>query len=406
MPGSDGSHDERVMIPTCRTTFDAPLSSGRRTAVGRAVTALALLLASACARREPPPVPPVEVLVTPVVQRDVPVVGEWIGTLDGSVNADIRPKVEGYLLRQFYKEGQFVRRNAPLFEIDPRQFRAALEQAQGTLARAEAQLAKARNDVARFTPLAEQKAISQQELDNALAAERDARGGVAAAGAGVRQAALNLDWTRMTSPIEGIVGIAKAQVGDLVNTLTIMTTVSTVDPIRVTFGISEREYMNRAARINRDNYATTERGPSLELLLEDGTVFAQPGKAVLADREVDVKTGTLTVRGFFPNPHNILRPGQYAKVRAELDVTPGALLVPQRAVSELQGGMRVAVVGADGKAEIRAVEPGARVGDLWVIEKGVKAGENVIVTGLQYIRAGTPVTAKAAPAAPAARASQ
>ena len=393
MPGSDGSHDERVM---------------RRTAVGRAVTALALLLSWACARREPPPVPPVEVLVTPVVQRDVPVVGEWIGTLDGSVNADIRPKVEGYLLRQFYKEGQFVRRNAPLFEIDPRQFRAALEQAQGTLARAEAQLAKAMNDVARFTPLAAQKAISQQELDNALAAERDARGGVASAGAAVRQAALNLDWTRMTSPIEGIVGIAKAQVGDLVNTLTIMTTVSTVDPIRVTFGISEREYMNRAARINRDNYATTERGPSLELLLEDGTVFAQPGKAVLADREVDVKTGTLTVRGFFPNPHNILRPGQYAKVRAELDVTPGALLVPQRAVSELQGGMRVAVVGADGKAEIRAVEPGARVGDLWVITKGVKAGENVIVTGLQYVRAGTPVTAKPAPPAPvpAARASQ
>jgi membrane fusion protein (multidrug efflux system) len=329
--------------------------------------------------------------------------GEWIGTLDGSVNADIRPKVEGYLLRQFYKEGQLVRRNAPLFEIDPRQFRAALEQAQGTLARAEAQIAKAAKDVERFTPLAAQKAISQQELDNALAAERDARGGLAAAGAAVRQAALNLEWTRMTSPIEGIVGIAKAQVGDLVNTQTVMTTVSTVDPIRVTFGISEREYMNRAASINRDNYATTERGPSLELLLEDGTVFAQKGKAVLVDREVDVKTGTLTIRGFFPNPHNILRPGQYARVRAELDVKPGALLIPQRAVSELQGGMRVAVVGADGKAEIRAVEPGVRVGDLWVIEKGVKAGENVIVTGLQYIRAGTPVTAKPAPSAPAAR---
>jgi len=367
---------------------------------GRAVITLALLPAAACARQEPPPVRPIEVQVTPVVQKDVPVMGEWIGTLDGSVNADIRPKVEGYLLRQFYKEGQFVRRNAPLFEIDPRQFRAALEQSQGTLARAEAQYEKATKDVERFTPLAAQKAISQQELDNALAAERDARGGVAAAEAAVRQAALNLDWTRMTSPIEGIVGIAKAQVGDLVNTQTVMTTVSTVDPIRVTFGISEREYMNRAARINRDNYATTERGPSLELLLEDGTIFAQQGKAVLVDREVDVKTGTLTIRGFFPNPHNILRPGQYARVRAELDVKQGALLVPQSAVSELQGGMRVAVVSADGKAEIRAVEPGPRVGDLWVIEKGLKAGESVIVTGLQYIRAGTPV--KVRPAAPAA----
>src|SRR2546425_4432181 len=178
-----------------------------------------------------------------------------------------------------------------------------------------------------------------------------------------------------------------------------MTTVSTVDPIRVTFGISEREYMERAARINRASYATTERGPALQLILEDGSVFPEQGKAVLVDREVDVKTGTLTIRGFFPNPHNILRPGQYARVRAELDVKQGALLVPQSAVSELQGGMRVAVVGADGKAEIRAVEPGARVGDLWVIEKGVKAGESVILTGLQYIRAGTPVTAK--PAAPA-----
>jgi membrane fusion protein (multidrug efflux system) len=376
----------------------------RRSLLAGDLTLVAVLLAPACSRKQAPPPPPVEVQVAPVVQRDVPVVGEWIGTLDGSVNADIRPKVEGYLLRQFYKEGQFVRRNAPLFEIDPRQFRAALEQAQGTLARAEAQLAKATKDVERFTPLAADKAISQQELDNALAAERDARGGLAAAGAAVRQAALNLEWTRMTSPIEGIVGIAKAQVGDLVNTQTVMTTVSTVDPIRVTFGVSEREYMNRAASINRENYATTERGPSLELLLEDGTVFAQKGKAVLVDREVDVKTGTLTVRGFFPNPHNILRPGQFARVRAELDVKPGALLIPQRAVSELQGGMRVAVVGPDGRAEIRAVEPGARVGDLWVIEKGLKAGENVIVTGLQFIRAGTLVTARPAPSPAAARA--
>ncbi len=363
-----------------------------------ALALTALLLAPGCARKQAPPPSPVEVLVVPVAQRDVPIMGEWIGTLDGSVNADIRPKVEGYLLKQFYKEGQFVERNAPLFEIDPRQFRAALEQAQGTLARAEAQLAKATKDVERFTPLAADKAISQQELDNALAAERDARGGVAAAGAAVRQAALNLDWTRMTSPIEGIVGIAKAQVGDLVNTQTVMTTVSTVDPIRVTVGISEREYMDRAALINRANYPTTERGPSLELILGNGTVFPEKGKAVLVDREVNVKTGTVTVKGFFPNPHNILRPGQYARVRAELAIRPGALLVPQRAVTELQGGSRVAVVGPDGKAEIRSIETGPLVGDLWVIEKGLRAGESVIVSGLQYLRPGTPVTAKPAPA--------
>jgi membrane fusion protein (multidrug efflux system) len=361
----------------------------------------ALLLASGCGPRQAPPPPPVEVLVVPVVQQDVPIMGEWIGTLDGSVNAEIRPKVEGYLLRESYKEGQFVRRNDPLFEIDARQFKAALEQARGSLARAEAQLSKATKDVERFTPLAADRAISQQELDNALAAEHDARGGLAAARAAVDQAALNLEWTAMRSPIDGIVGIARAQVGDLVNPQTVMTTVSTVDPIRVTFGISEREYMERAARINRDNYATTERGPALELLLEDGTIFPEQGKAVLVDRDVNVKTGTLTIKGFFPNPHNILRPGQYARVRAEMDVRPGALVVPQRAVTELQGGTRVAVVGADGKVEFRAVELGPRTGTLWVVEKGVKAGDNVIVSGLQYLKPGTPVTAKPAPTGPA-----
>ena len=371
-----------------------------------AAAVAALLLAPACARKEAPPPAPVEVLVVPVVQKDVPVVGEWIGTLDGSTNADIRPKVEGYLLHQYYKEGQFVRRNDLLFEIDPRQFRAALEQARGALARADAQLSKASKDVERFTPLAAQRAISQQELDNALAAERDGRGGVAGARAAVDQAALNLAWTRVTSPIDGIAGIARTQVGDLVNTQTVMTTVSTVDPIRVTFGISEQEYMERAASINRANYSTTERGPALELILENGIVFGEPGKAVLVDREVNVKTGTLTVKGFFPNPHNILRPGQYAHVRAQLSVRPNAIVVPQRAVTELQGGSRVAVAGADGKADIRAVETGPRVGDLWVIEKGLRAGENVIVSGLQYLRPGTPITAKPAPATPVAEASK
>ena len=396
----------RPRTPTCNETHRV-MTLGRRTlfAADLILALGALLVATACARQQAPPPPPLVVLVVPVVQKDVPIVGEWIGTLDGSVNADIRPKVEGYVLRQLYKEGQFVRRDDPLFEIDPRQFQAALEQARGTLARAEAQLAKATKDVERFTPLAAEQAISQQELDNALSAESDARGGLAAARAAVDQAALNLGWTKVTSPIEGIVGIARTQVGELVNTQTVMTTVSTVDPIRVTFGISEREYMERAARINRANYATTERGPALQLILEDGSVFPEQGKAVLVDREVNVKTGTLTIKGFFPNPHNILRPGQYARIRAELDVRPGALLVPQRAVTELQGGTRVAVAGADGKAEIRAVEMGPRIGDLWVVEKGLKAGENVIVSGLQFLRPGTPITAKPAPASsPAPRA--
>lgn len=368
-----------------------------------ALAALAWPLA--CGRKQAAAPPPVEVLVVPAVAMDVPVMGEWIGTLDGSTNADIRPKVEGYVLRQTYKEGQFVRHNDPLFEIDPRQVRAALEQARGNLLHAEAQLSKATKDVERFTPLAAERAISQQELDNALSAQRDAEGGVAAARAAVDQAALNLGWTRVTSPIEGIVGIARTQVGELVNPQSVMTTVSTVDPIRVTFGISEREYLIRAALINRPNYSTTERGPALELILDDGTVFPEKGKAVLVDRDVGVKTGTISIKGFFPNPHNILRPGEYAHVRAQLDVRQGALVVPQRAVSELQGGSRVVVAGADGKAEIRSVEMGPRVGELWVVEKGLKAGENVIVSGLQYLRAGTPITAKPAPPSAPAHAS-
>ena len=372
------------------------------------LSGLALIpLAVACTRAPQGAPPPLEVGTAPVTQRDVSVVSEWVTTLDGSVNADIRPKVEGYLLRQLYKEGQVVRPGQPLFEIDPRQFRASVEQARGALGQAESQLAKAERDVARFTPLAADRAISQQELDNALSAERNAQAAIASARAAVDQAQLNLGWTRITSPIEGIVGIARAQVGDLVSAQTVMTTVSTVDPIRVTYGISEREYLRFAASINRKDYATTERGPALELVLADGSVFPEKGKAVLVDREVDPRTGTMTVRGFFPNPAHILRPGQYGKVRAALETRVGALLVPQRAVMELQGGYRVGVVGADGKAELRSVTPGAQIDGMWVIDQGVQPGENVIVTGLQYVRADMPVKAKPAPpqapASPGAR---
>jgi membrane fusion protein, multidrug efflux system len=362
---------------------------------------LMVALASGCARKQSPPPSEIDVQVTPVVQKDVPIVSEWIGTLDGSVNAAIRPKVEGYLRRQYYKEGQYVHAGDLLFEVDPRQFRAALEQARGALGQADAQLSKANRDVERFTPLAAERAVSQQELDDALSAQRNAQSAVASARAVVEQASLNLGWSKVTSPIEGIIGIAKAQVGDLVNAQTVMTTVSTVDPIRVTYGISEREYMRFAERINRPNYATTRQGPLLELVLDDGNVFPHQGQAVLADREVDVRTGTMTIKGIFPNPHHILRPGQYAKVRAALEVKTGALLVPQKAVAELQGSFRVVVVGADGKADVRAVEPGERVGSLWIIEKGVRAGENVVVAGLQFLRPGVSVRARPAPPEPA-----
>jgi membrane fusion protein (multidrug efflux system) len=363
-----------------------------------------LLSAAGCGRKDPPAPPPPEVAVAAVTQKDVPVVSEWIGTLDGSVNADIRPKVDGYLLRRFYKEGQFVHAGDRLFEIDPRQFRAASAQAQGALGQAEAQLAKAEKDVERFTPLVSERAVSRQELDNALAAERNARAGVAAAQAAVQQAGLSLAWTSVASPIDGIAGLARAQVGDLVSPQTVMTTVSTVDPIRVTYGISEQEYLRFAAGINRPDYATTRQGPTLELVLADGSVYPHPGQGLLADREIDAKTGTMTMRGFFPNPGNILRPGQYARVRAALRTKTGALLVPQRAVMELQGGYRVGVVGADGKVEIRTVQPAEHAGELWVIDQGVKVGETVIVAGLQYVKPGMTVKARPADAGPGAAA--
>jgi len=361
------------------------------------VVLLAAAAGVACGSRTPPPPPPPEVETTPVVRRDVPLVTEWIGTLDGSVNADIRPKVEGYVRRQAYREGQYVHRGDLLFEIDPRQFQASVAQARGLVGQAEAQLAKARRDVERFTPLVADRAVSQQELDDALSAERNAQAAVNAAKANADQAALSLGWTRVTAPIEGIVGLATQQVGGLVNSQTVMTTVSTVDPIRVTFGISEREYMRYATRFNASG-APGGAAAVLHLVLDDGTVYAHPGHVVFTDREVDVKTGTMTVKGVFPNPGNVLRPGQYGRVRAELETAQGALLVPQRAVSELQGAFRVAVVKPDNTVDMRSVQPGPRVGSEWVIEKGLSPGETVVVAGLQFVRAGAAVKPKPAAA--------
>jgi membrane fusion protein, multidrug efflux system len=367
--------------------------------VSSVMVAVALALAAAaCTKQAPPPPPTPEVQVVAVEQRDQPIYSEWIGTLDGMVNADIKPKVEGYLLKQLYQNGSYVKQGAPLFEIDPRQPQASLDQANGNLARAEAQHAKTQNDVKIYTPLAAEKAISQQELDTARSREREASAQVDAAQAAVEQARLNRAWTLVTSPIAGVVGINKAQVGDLVNSATLMTTVSQVDPIKVNLNISEQEYLRYAQAINKGLGAARESavGGQLELVLDDGSVFPNKGTLLSVDRQVDVRTGTMAVHGSFPNPGNILRPGQYAKVRVALQTVKGALLVPQRAVSELQGSYQVGVVGADGKADIRVVEPGERVGGLWVINKGLMPGDKVIVEGLSRVRTGQPVIVKPA----------
>jgi membrane fusion protein (multidrug efflux system) len=339
--------------------------------------------------------------VTPVVQKDVPIYGEWIGTTAGNDNAEIRPKIDGYLLRRSYAEGSLVQKGQLLFEIDPRQPQAQLEQAQANLAQGQAALAKAERDVARFEPLAAQKAVSQQELDNARSAEQSARATVGALQAAVDQARLNRSWSRVTSPLTGIAGAATQQVGDLVSPTTILTTVSQCDPIRVVYQLGEQEYLHLQEQRLDDPPAgnpASSGNPAggLELVLADGSVFPHPGRLLFADRQVDPRTGTIASVGLFPNPGNLLRPGQYAKVRAVTDLKKGALLVPQRAVNELQGSFQVAVVGPDDHARMVSVQPGAKVDTLWVVEnppgtppdEGLKPGDRVVVEGYSRVKAG------------------
>jgi membrane fusion protein (multidrug efflux system) len=357
-----------------------------------------------CASPEQAKPPPPEVVVVQVEQRDVPIRKEWIGTLEGLVNAQIKPQVTGYLLRQTYQEGSFVKKGQLLFEIDPRTFQAALDEAKGKLANAEGQLAttqanqvKAQQDIDRYTPLAKEQAIPQQDLDNAVQANaaaqaqvRAARAQIEAAKAAVESAQLNLGFTKVVSLIDGIAGIAQAQIGDLVSQSTLLTTVSTVDPIKVYFPVSEREYLEYV----RENPESTRNHPALEMVLADDSIYPQKGKISFSDRQVDVKTGTLRVQGVFPNPGNVLRPGQYARVRAITKTAKGALLVPQRAVTEQQGNYQVAVVTSDNTIEIRPVEVAVRVGTQWIIENGLKPGERVVAEGIQKVSPGAIVNPK------------
>jgi len=375
-----------------------------------AIVIVAVLLVSAgCGKSEQPQARPPDVEVVEVLQRDVPISKEWIGTLDGLVNAQIRPQVTGYLLRQNYKDGSFVKKGELMFEIDPRTFQAALDQAKGQLANAEQQLAqaeanqvKAQLDVNRYVPLAKEQAVTQQDLDNAVqanraaqAAVRAAKGQIDAAKAQVDAAQLNLGFTKVVSLIDGIAGIAQAQMGDLVGPTSLLTTVSTVDPIKVYFPVSERGYLDYVKE-NPDaaKRAAQERQLGLQLILADGSLYPHKGTFSFADREVDVKTGTLRLQGLFPNPGNILRPGQFARVRAITTTKKGALLVPQRAVTEMQGSYQVAVVGNDNKVSIRPVKVGERVGTEWIIEEGLKPGEKVVAEGTQSAKAGMAVDPK------------
>lgn len=418
-----------------------------------AIGAIGLLIGVGASRNSAKPPagpPPVPVEVAQVIQQDVPIYSEWIGTLEGMVNADIRAQVSGYLLRQDYKEGSFVRKGQLLFEIDPRAFQAAVDQAKGDLSRAQAQRVQSESqllqaqaqvgqaqanrgktqlDVDRYTPLAKKNAITTQDMDNAIQANLAAEAQVKAANAGVetaraaivaaqaniqasegalKSAELNLGFTRIFSPIDGIAGIAQAQVGNLIQPNNpnsgALTTVSTVDPIKVYFTVGEQEYLNYSRRSNPQNkWNATEKDLPLELILSDGSAYQYTGRFFVADRQVDQKTGAIRMAGLFPNPGNTLRPGQYGRVRAVTGVHKSALLVPQRAISELQGTYRVAIVDPNNRVSLRTVKAGDRTGSLWVIDEGLSAGERVIVEGLQRIRPDVVVSPKPySPPAPSA----
>ncbi|HTX16758.1 MAG TPA: efflux RND transporter periplasmic adaptor subunit [Candidatus Baltobacteraceae bacterium] len=337
---------------------------------------------------------PQEVQVATVIQKDVPIYGEWVATLDGYVNAQIQPQVSGYLVKQDYREGSLVHKDDVLFEIDPRPFQAVLDQAKAQLAQAEAQLENASINVKRDIPEAQASAIPQSQLDNDTQTQLAGKAAVQAGQAAVEQASLNLGFTKVRSLITGIAGIAQVQVGNLVGPTTILTGVSQVDPIKVYFPISGDEYLRMADKIGAGtvDFMSSRSSIPLQLILSDGSTYARSGRILFADRQVDPQTGTIRIAGAFPNPGNILRPGQYGKVRAVTQMRKGALLVPQRAVSELQGSYEVAVVGPDNKVAIRSVQVGERVDTLWIIDKGLNAGDRVVAEGTTKVRDGSTVT--------------
>jgi membrane fusion protein (multidrug efflux system) len=371
-----------------------------------AVSGLLATAAAGCGKKEASAGPPPEVYVADVVQKDVPVFMEIVGQTKGSQDVEIRARVEGYLNRVAFTEGSFVKKGELLYQIDPLPLEAALANAKANLATAQARVEKTNNDVARLTPLAQQQAVSQQELDNALAFRDAARAQVDAQKAAVDKATLDLGYAHIESPIDGLVGTTQVKAGNLVgrNESTLLTTVSQIDPILFRAGISEAEYLKLAKRVaEQGGPKTGARAAEVELLLADGTVHPYKGRVEAIERAVDATTGTLAVQFTFPNPTRVVRPGQYGRARFVIETKKGALLVPQRAVSELQNLYSVAVVGEGNKVAFRNVKVGPRVDSLWLIEEGLKPGDKVVVEGLQKVRDGMVVSPKPAAVAPAGK---
>ena len=371
------------------------ISMRRRWTAISATFLTSFIFAAACSKKEPPPPPAPEVQVATVVQKDVPIYIELVGATLGSEDVEIRARVEGYLSSVNFTEGSFVKKGQLLYKIDPQPFEAALSQAQANLETARTRLEKTNNDVARYKPLAEQKAVSQQELDNALSAQEAARFQVTAYDALVSKAKLDLAYTTISSPVDGLIGTTQKKVGSLVGRgeNTLLNTISQVNPILFRCAIAEAEYL-RLARLGAVKDRSSEKKFGVELILADGTTFSHKGRLDAVERAVDATTGTLTGQFSFPNPERILRPGQYGKARFVTDFKQDALLVPQLAVQEIQGLYSVMVVKPDATVEQRMVKAGERVGNLWIIESGLKPGEKVIVEGLQKVKPGVQVSAK------------
>jgi RND family efflux transporter MFP subunit len=341
-----------------------------------------------------------EVAVTDVVQQDVTTYADWVGTTQGFVNADIFPKISGYLLKQNYRDGDVVKAGQLLFQIDPREYQAALDQTLGNLAQAQAQLKQNSLNLARYTALYKQAVISRQDFDNQTQTTRANAAQVQALQGAVESAKLNLEWTKVISPITGVAGIAKTQVGNLVSPTSQLTTVSQLDPIKVEFPISEQAYLRFADRINQDPDKRAKNGPKLTMILADGSTYKYMGTIYDVNRQVEIQTGTIEVQGTFPNPDNTLRPGLYAKIHFATGVQHNVLLVPQGAVLETQGQYQVAVVDSDNKVTMRTVDIGKEVGGLRLIDKGISPGELVITDGLQKVHDGIEVKTRVIPAEP------
>jgi len=363
-----------------------------RTVFGLIMLAITASMVFGCKKEAKVSTGPPDVDVAAVVKQDVQVTREWVGSTDGSVNAVIRAQVQGYLIKQLYTEGQFVKEGQAMFQIDPRTFQAAVDQAKADVAQKKARWDQTQANLARIKPLAEQNAVSRKDLDDAIGNEASAHSAYDASKAVLDKAELELGFTYITSPITGIAGMAKAQIGNLVGPgqTEELTTVSDVNPIKVWVPISEQEFL----RAQATRPATGQPKRKIELLLADGSVYPQKGEFAFADRQVDPSTGTLKVAVVFPNPGNLLRPGQYAKVRAVMESIPGALVVTQRAVNELQGNFQIAVVGPDNKVSIRTVKPGVKTGSDVVITEGLQPGDRVVVEGLQKVRDGMTVNPK------------